>query len=98
MHPHRLLSLALITLLAGCSSAQRADDIEQITGNCNAESLRAQLGQQISVERVEQLQLQANAKLVRVLAPGDMASQEFNPQRLTIDIDESEAILHLHCG
>jgi outer membrane murein-binding lipoprotein Lpp len=99
MHPYRLPCCLLVCLLAGCSSsAQRAEDISQITGDCQAQSLNAAIGEQISVQRVEQLQLQANAKHVRVLAPGDASTREYNPQRLTIDIDESDSIVHLHCG
>ncbi|MGB4075352.1 I78 family peptidase inhibitor [Pseudomonas sp.] len=95
---HPLASLTLLALLAGCSSSQPAQPAAEITGECNVDNLQDMLGQNASAELIEQLQQQANAKTLRVLAPGDAATMDYNPQRLNIDIDESEVIIRLTCG
>lgn len=95
---HYLASLSLLALLAGCSSPPPAQSATEKTGDCSVEQIRGGLGQIASAERIEQTQQQANAKAVRVLAPGDTATMDHNPQRLNIHIDESETIIRLNCG
>jgi hypothetical protein len=95
---HHLASLSLLALLAGCSAQQPAQQAAKITGDCNVEQVHGVLGQTASAELIEHVQLQANAKTLRVLAPGDAATMDYNPQRLNIDIDESEVIIRLTCG
>jgi hypothetical protein len=97
-HRHHLASLSLLALLAGCSSSQPAQPAAEITGNCTVDNLQGVLGQHASADLIEQVQQQANAKTLRVLAPGDAATMDYNPQRLNIDIDESEVIIRLSCG
>jgi ABC-type uncharacterized transport system auxiliary subunit len=96
---HALASLSLLALLAGCSSQQpTTQPSAEISGDCNVEQVHGVLGQTASSELIEQVQQQANAKTLRVLAPGDAATMDYNPQRLNIDIDESEVIIRLTCG
>lgn len=95
---HALASLSLLALLAGCSSQQPAQSVAEISGDCTVEQLQGMRGQQASTKQIEELQLKANAKFVRVLAPGDAATLDYNLQRLNIYIDESETITRLTCG
>jgi hypothetical protein len=95
---HPLAGLALLALLAGCSSQPASQSTAEISGDCNVDNLSGVLGQSASAELIEQVQQQANAKTLRVLAPGDAATMDYNPQRLNIDIDESEVIIRLTCG
>ncbi|WP_397378080.1 I78 family peptidase inhibitor [Pseudomonas sp.] len=98
---HLLASLSvltLLTLLAGCSSQPTAEQAAEISGACNVDTIRGVLGQTANAKRIEQVQQQANANTLRVLAPGDVATMDYNPQRLNIDIDESEVIIRLSCG
>ncbi|MFP5423172.1 MAG: I78 family peptidase inhibitor [Gammaproteobacteria bacterium] len=95
---HALTSLSLLALLAGCSSQPPAQQAAEISGDCDVEQVHGVLGQTASAELIEQVQQQANAKTLRVLAPGDAATMDYNPQRLNIDIDESEVIIRLTCG
>lgn len=100
LRPHlaSLSLLALLALLAGCSSQPPTQPGADITGDCTVEQVQGVLGQIASAERIQQAQQQANAKFLRVLAPGDAATLEYNPQRLNIHIDESEVIVRLACG
>lgn len=93
---YHLASLAVIALLAACSSQEPAQQTSQ--RECNVDKLQDLLGQTINVTLVEQIQQQAGAEQVRVLAPRDSATMDYNPQRLSIDIDDAEAILRLSCG
>ena len=95
---HPLAGLALLALLAGCSSQPASRSAAEISGDCNVDKLSGVLGQSASAALIEQVQRQANAKTLRVLAPGDAATMDYNPQRLNIDIDESEVIIRLTCG
>ncbi|HZX18751.1 MAG TPA: I78 family peptidase inhibitor [Pseudomonas sp.] len=95
---HHLASLTLLALLVGCSSQQPTQPAAEITGDCNVDNMSDVLGQNASAEMIKQAQQQANAKFLRVLAPGDAATMDYNPQRLNIDIDESEVIIRLTCG
>ena len=95
---HLLASLSMLTLLAGCSSPPTAEQAAEISGACNVDTIRGVLGQTANAARIEQVQQQANANTLRVLAPGDAATMDYNPQRLNIDIDESEVIIRLTCG
>ena len=91
--------LLLLAALTGCSARDRpAEQATEAAGHCNAEAVQQDLGQPLDGERVERLRQQAAATRVRVLAPDDMATMEHDPQRLTIHIDEAEAIERLSCG
>ena len=59
---------------------------------CNVDKLQGLVGQTINVTLVEQIQQQAGAEQVRVLAPRAPATMDYNPQRLNIDIDDAEVI------
>ncbi|UTW06956.1 I78 family peptidase inhibitor [Pseudomonas benzenivorans] len=89
--------LALLVLLAGCSSPAKPSDPGGDT-SCRAEAVPGMLGKPATAERVERAREQTGAKSVRVLAPGDMTTLEHDPQRLTIHIDEAELIQRIHCG
>jgi len=93
-----LASLSLLALLAGCSSQPQEPQNAAINGDCNVEQIQGVLGKIANTKLIQQVQQQANAKNLRVLAPGDAATMDYNPQRLNIDIDESEVIIRLSCG
>lgn len=96
-----LSSLALIAVLAGCSSADKPEQADQpanLDGRCNAEAVQNLLGQTVTRELVDQAQSQAGAQTTRVLSPGDAVTMDYNSQRLNIDIDEAESIVRITCG
>jgi hypothetical protein len=94
-------TLALLAVLAGCSSVDGSKTPAppaNPNGACNAELVQGMLGQTATAEQVEQARQHAGARSVRILAPGDAVTLEYNSQRLNIDIDEAEAIQRISCG
>lgn len=94
-------TLALLAVMAGCSSVDSAKTPAQSasrSGACNAEAVQGMLGKIATAEQVEQARQQAGAQSVRVLAPGDAVTLEYNAQRLNVDIDEAEVIQRINCG
>lgn len=98
MRLHHLSSLALLAVLAGCSSVDTPEQPANLSGACNADTLQNLLGQTVTAELVDQAQQQAGAQTTRVLSPGDAVTMDYNSQRLNIDIDEAESIVRITCG
>lgn len=94
---HIPASLALLALLAACSSVDKPA-APHPDATCRAEAVPGLLGKLATAERVEMAREQTGAKSVRVLAPGDAATMDYNPQRLNIEIDEAELIQRISCG
>lgn len=92
-------SLALLTALTACGSVNRpAQQPENPVAGCQAEALPGLLGEPATAERVELARQQSGARSVRVLAPGDAVTLDYDSQRLNIDIDEAELIQRVSCG
>ena len=95
-------SLALLAVLAGCSSLDTPEAAAPQTAaphaGCQAEALPGLLGEPATAERVELARQQSGAQSVRVLAPGDAVTLDYDSQRLNIDIDEAELIQRISCG
>ncbi|MDM8347370.1 I78 family peptidase inhibitor [Pseudomonas sp. sp1636] len=92
-------TLAMLAVLAGCSSVDSTEPAALPPhGDCNAEAVQALLGETATAAQVEQARQQAGARSVRVLAPGDAVTLDYNSRRLNIEIDEAEAIERINCG
>ena len=91
--------LLLLVALSGCGSRDTASEqAAEPPGECNAEAVQNMLGEFASADTVEKARIQAGAEKVRVLAPGDRATMDFNLQRLNIEIDDAELIQRFSCG
>ncbi|MEM7318057.1 MAG: I78 family peptidase inhibitor [Pseudomonadota bacterium] len=86
-----------VLVLAGCGGSgpetPSADPIapEKLAG-CKAEALAASVGQPLS---------SFNAVLpenTRVLEPGSVATQEYNPARTNVHVSGDGTILQVYCG
>ena len=60
---------------------------------CGAAGLQVLVGQ-----RVELFESQVRAGPKRILGPGDVATTDFNPRRVTVTIDGSTRITRIACG
>ncbi len=96
--PLRAAPLLLLASLSACSSLDAPPGADGEARQCRAEAVPGLIGKLASGERVEAALEQTGAARVRLLAPGDRATQEVDAQRLNIEIDEAEQILRIYCG
>ncbi len=100
----RLKSVALstvIALLSACTSTQSssgsgASSMPQ-TRSCNADLITVQ-GQTANDSSVQRAQQQAGAEKVRLILPDRMYTTDYDEQRLSIRLDDSNKILSAYCG
>lgn len=99
-----LSATAVAALLAGCNNlrptppAPAPDPLAQPGGTCNAANAQWTLGKTVDQRLAEEAQRRAGARVVRVLRPGQMATMEFAPARLTLDTDAQGRITTARCG
>lgn len=93
----RLSSLTLFAALTACGTVDTPPPATT-DSTCRAEAVPGLLGKQATAERVEMAREQTGARSVRVLAPGDAVTLDYDSQRLNIDIDEAELIQRISCG
>lgn len=93
--PLRLVvgSLALC-LLAGCASRPPA----MSEPRCRAAGAREELGKMLDDEVADNARAAAGAMRARVIKPGQAVTQEIDPQRLNIEVDDTGKIRRLRCG
>jgi entry exclusion lipoprotein TrbK len=99
---HRTLPLSALlaaTLLAGCASSPDQDaPAAKGDGRCDAEAVQHLVDQRITTELAEQAREQSGSAILRVVHPNQPVTMDYNPQRLTIDIDDDDSIIRLSCG
>lgn len=67
-------------------------------GACNAAAVAWAVGRAPTPDLVERARMESGSAMVRVIAPGQMVTQEFRADRLTIRTNERGAITGLACG
>lgn len=67
-------------------------------GVCNAAAVGWAIGRAPTPDVVERARVESGSALVRVVAHGEMVTQEFRAERLTIRTNERGAITALACG
>ncbi|MBS7661721.1 hypothetical protein I0D00_07140 [Pseudomonas lalucatii] len=98
---HTLAGLAALALLGACSTTATPGSEPRgaaAHSGCKAEAVPGMLGKPATAERVERAREQTGARSVRVLAPGDAVTLDYDSQRLNIEIDEAELIQRISCG
>jgi len=69
-----------------------------IAGQCDAQPAQFIVGQAINDPLAEQARAKAQALSVRLLGPGVIVTQEFEAQRLSIDVDGAGKVTRVRCG
>lgn len=65
---------------------------------CDTEAVQSLIGTQGSEAVYAKAMQDSGAKAHRALGPNDMATMDFRPDRLNIDLDENGAITGFRCG
>jgi len=105
----RLITLLSLIILAGCAStggsASDATGSSSASGRpaavgseCKSDSVAALAGTAYSDSLAQRAQRQSGSTVLRVLRPGELMTLEYNPQRLTIVIDDDGKIASIRCG
>lgn len=65
---------------------------------CDASGASWAEGEHATDQVVERARLASGAQSVRVIGPGQDYTMEFDPDRLNLEVDESDRILEVRCG
>ena len=89
-----LLGVIGLSSLAACATG--SDTIPQ--AQCHAGGAQAFLGQTISEQVTSQAIVSAGAMRSRVIRPGANPTQDVDPLRLNIEVDDTGRIRRMQCG
>lgn len=65
---------------------------------CNADAASFAIGQPMDPVLQEQVRARTGAVRVRVVAPGQMVTMDYDEHRLTIDVDAQGRVTRARCG
>lgn len=92
-----LPSIVLALSVAACATMPPPPGA-MTTGACNADGARWAIGQAVDDDVVNRVLRDTSSRDARVLRPGDMATMDFRPDRVNIDVNERGAITGIRCG
>jgi hypothetical protein len=92
-----ILALAGAGLLTACASLDTTPP-EDTHVVCNARTLDWTIGKEADETLVRRAQLEATAKIVRVLHPGQMVTMEYSDQRLNLHVDGHNVVTSYSCS
>lgn len=87
--------IIVLIFLAGCAARGSVPPTSQprLPDTCGAETYRDLVGQDATA-----LEKVLIMRMVRVIRPGDLVTQDFRPERINFTIDPSEVIADISCG
>jgi hypothetical protein len=97
MRSEAVLLLATLAL-AGCTPVEMRGEHHSAERICRDGPAQRYLGHGSSAGAVEGARRASGAKTVRVVRPGEAVTMDFRPDRLTVTVDEHQAISRLTCG
>ncbi|MBB5208073.1 I78 family peptidase inhibitor [Chiayiivirga flava] len=65
---------------------------------CDASKAQWAIGQSLDEALLERARVDAGARVVRSLKPGQMVTMEFNAERLNVDVDDNAIVTGVRCG
>lgn len=88
----RTAVLAATLMLGGC--------VQQFHfwGNCRAETSQGLIGQPFTRKMRDRLRSRTRAFKVRAVHPGEMVTQEYDANRVTVTLDAHDHIAAIRCG
>jgi len=89
---------AIVTPLPPGAEPPATDTAPGLVAECKGDAVQSLVGQEATDAVLEQAKTGSGAKTVRALKPGEPATMDFRPDRLSIALDEKGIIQALHCG
>lgn len=65
---------------------------------CDASKAQWAIGQALDEALLERARVDAGARVVRSLKPGQRVTMEFNAERLNVDVDDDAIVTGVRCG
>lgn len=65
---------------------------------CREDAAKFAVGKAADAKLAEEARVKAGAVRVRVVRPGQMVTMEFDPSRLTLDVDAAGRVVSARCG
>ncbi|MFP7723348.1 I78 family peptidase inhibitor [Lysobacter sp. A3-1-A15] len=93
-----LPAIVLALSVAACATMAPPPSANPVAGPCNAEGARWAVGQAVNDEVVNRILRDTHSREARVLRPGEMATMDYLPDRINVDVNERGAITGLRCG
>ena len=100
------LVLAISLVLGACSMPAMAAQAAQAAqagqagqaGQCKAFTVNFLVAPEVTPALLEMLRKESGATLARVEKPGDIFTQEVNPNRLRVIVDKNNILVRYLCG
>ncbi|MBB5189627.1 hypothetical protein HNQ50_000337 [Silvimonas terrae] len=100
MYKFYIVSLALL-VVSGCTSNKgpaAAPAGPEPQAHCNADAVQARVGQRADPDQLDAIRQQADARVLRVIKPGDAVTMDYNVTRLNLEVDDAGVIKKASCG
>ena len=97
----RLIASLVLLPIAACTVAtsdQTASPGGEPSGTCHNDNLAQFVGQPASQELGARMLASSGAKIIRWVPKGGVITMDFNPSRLTVQLDGSNRVESANCG
>lgn len=98
MRPIFLLSLLPLAACTVATSNQTGDGLPPVPAGCQGDMLSRFVGQQASQGLGEQMLQASGARILRWVPKGGAVTMDYNPLRLTVQLDGSNRVERASCG
>ena len=95
---HKLYLLALIPMVACAPGNSERITLDQVGAECDDRALGSFVGQLPTKENALKLMGFSRSRTMRWVPHGGVVTMDFNPQRLTVQLDSQGRIASAKCG
>ena len=95
---HKAVLLVLFPLAACAPGPSERISVDQVAAACDDRALASFVGQTPSKELGTRLMGFSRSRTLRWVPHGGVMTMDYNPQRLTIQLDQQNRIASLKCG
>lgn len=98
--------ISLTALIAGCAGVSSSSSGGKTASpqppppvqRCDTAPAQWAVGKTNTIQHVEEARRRSGALMARVLRPGQVVTQEFNAERLNLQVDATGRVMKVTCG